>query len=387
MELETGNKTFFDSPERLPNDLILKEILELKQNGLMNQLLEGFPELTVLLNEHRQIVAFNSRALAAFRTEDYFAIVGKRVGEAINCIHNNAYEGGCGTSPFCRECGAARAIKSTIDNQSNNAQECRITADLDGCEVSFDFRVHTQPIHLKNKNYTLFTVQDISHEKRRDALEKIFFHDVLNTAGALKGLTEILPEIENENERGEVIKAIHTSSQQLVYEISSQRELRVAEDGELEPHFDSISSFEILLNVKELYSNHKLNKSNNLIVRLNDTEEFFVSDQTLLIRSIGNLVKNALEATADNQKVTLFSQKEHNNILFIIKNESVIPEHIQNQLFKRSFSTKQKKGRGLGLYSVKLIVEQFLNGKVTFTSNEQNKTTFTITLPIEPNKK
>ncbi|KAB2838093.1 MAG: HAMP domain-containing histidine kinase [Melioribacteraceae bacterium] len=349
----------------------------------MNQLLEGFPELTVLLNEHRQIVAFNSHALAAFRTEDYFAIVGKRVGEAINCIHSNAYEGGCGTSPFCRECGAARAIKSTIDNQSNNAQECRITADLDGYEVSFDFRVHTQPIFHENKNYTLFTVQDISHEKRRDALEKIFFHDVLNTAGALKGLTEILPEIENENERVEVIKAIYTSSKQLVHEISSQRELRVAEDGTLEPHFDSVSSSEILTSVKELYSNHALNKFNNLVVRLDDTEDYFLTDPTLLIRSIGNLVKNALEASADNQKVTLLSQKVSNSIIFIIKNESVIPEHIQNQLFKRSFSTKQKKGRGLGLYSVKLIVEQFLNGKVTFASNEQNGTTFTISLPIE----
>lgn len=386
MEVETGRITFFDSPERLPDKAVLKEILKLKQNGLMNQLLEGFPELTVLLNEHRQIVAFNSHALSAFRTEDYFAIVGKRVGEAINCIHSNAYEGGCGTSQFCRECGAARAIKSTIDNQSNNAQECRITADLDGCEVSFDFRVHTQPIYLEDKNYTLFTVQDISHEKRRDALEKIFFHDVLNTAGALKGLTEILPEIENENEREEIIKAIYTSSKQLVHEISSQRELRVAEDGDLEPNFNSVYSFEILKSVKELYSNHSLNKFNSLIVQISSEDELFITDQTLLVRSIGNLVKNALEASSEDQKVILVSQLEQENILFHVKSETVIPEHIQDQLFKRSFSTKQKKGRGLGLYSVKLIVEQFLNGKVTFESNEQNKTTFTIALPIESKK-
>lgn len=386
MEVETGRITFFDSPERLPDKAVLKEILKLKQNGLMNQLLEGFPELTVLLNEHRQIVAFNSHALSAFRTEDYFAIVGKRVGEAINCIHSNAYEGGCGTSQFCRECGAARAIKSTIDNQSNNAQECRITADLDGCEVSFDFRVHTQPIYLEDKNYTLFTVQDISHEKRRDALEKIFFHDVLNTAGALKGLTEILPEIENENEREEIIKAIYTSSKQLVHEISSQRELRVAEDGDLEPNFNSVYSFEILKSVKELYSNHSLNKFNSLIVQISSEDELFITDQTLLVRSIGNLVKNALEASSEDQKVILVSQLEQENILFHVKSETVIPEHIQDQLFKRSFSTKQKKGRGLGLYSVKLIVEQFLNGKVTFESNEKNKTTFTIALPIESKK-
>ncbi len=384
MKTELNNLTFFDSPERLPNEVILQEILKLKQNGLMNQLLEGFPEMTVILNEHRQIVAFNSNALAAFRTEDYFSIVGKRVGEAINCIHSKVTESGCGTSQFCRECGAAKAIKTSIDNHINSSQECRITTDLDGCEVSLDFLVHTQPIIMDEIKYTLFTVQDISHEKRREALEKIFFHDVLNTAGALKGLTEILPEITGENERGEILNAIFTSAKQLVHEISSQRELRVAEDGELEPRFDSVSTSEILLSVKELYINHKLNKSNNLVVRINDAEDVLVTDPTLLIRSIGNLVKNALEASGDNQNVILHSQKKQDQIFFHVKNESLIPELVQNQLFKRSFSTKQKKGRGLGLYSVKLIVEQFLKGKVTFESNEQSRTTFTISLPIEP---
>ncbi|MEW6195823.1 MAG: ATP-binding protein, partial [Bacteroidota bacterium] len=45
------------------------------------------------------------------------------------------------------------------------------------------------------------------------------------------------------------------------------------------------------------------------------------------------------------------------------------------------FSTKQKKGRGIGLYSVKLIIEQNLKGKVSFVSNEQVGTIFTIEMP------
>ena len=83
----------------------------------------------------------------------------------------------------CRECGAAKAIKAAVSMQINESQECKITTDDNGIEVSFDFLVHTQPLKLEGKDYTLFTVQNISHEKRREALERIFFHDVLNTAG------------------------------------------------------------------------------------------------------------------------------------------------------------------------------------------------------------
>ena len=117
MESDISKITFFDSPERAQDEDVLKDILHFKQNDLMNQLLEGYPELTVILNEHRQIIAFNSKALKAFHTIDYFDIVGKRVGEAINCIHSHANDNGCGTSRFCQYCGAAKAIKASLELQ------------------------------------------------------------------------------------------------------------------------------------------------------------------------------------------------------------------------------------------------------------------------------
>lgn len=385
MEPNTSKLTFFDSPERLPSEDVLQEILWLKQNALMNQLLEGFPELALVLNEHRQIVAFNSRALTAFRTDNYFDIVGKRLGEAIHCIHSDSTENGCGTSQFCRQCGAARAIKASIENAIKASQECRITTECNGSEVSLDFLVHTQPIHIGDKDYTLFTVQDISHEKRREALEKIFFHDVLNTAGALKGLSDILVEIEDENERNQIQHAIYTSANQLVHEITAQRELRVAEDGNLEPSFEKIYVNKILESVAELYLNHPLNNFNNLVVDFPENDIVITTDPSLLIRSLGNLIKNALEASRRDQKVKLCCELTETEIMFQIKSEPIIPEHVQHQLFKRSFSTKQSKGRGIGLYSVKLIAEQFLRGKVSFQSNTENKTVFTVTLPVTLN--
>ena len=374
-------ETFFDTPERLSNEEILNEIIRLKENSLMNQIIEGFPELAVILNEHRQIVALNSKALTTFNVGDYFEIAGKRLGEALNCIHSNETEAGCGTSKFCRECGAAKAIKKCKDENIVTEEECRITAARNGNQINYDFSVHAHPIFINNKRYTFFTVRDISSVKRREALERIFFHDILNTAGAIRGLVEILPESESEEERKDLENAIHNSINQLIEEILAQRQLRNAEDGNLTPEFSNVSANSIIEKVFEMYKNHEL-AHDNLTYKKLENDITISTDQTLLVRSMRNLIKNALEASSANQKVEIGIDIKNENIIFYVKNDSVIPESVQLQLFQRSFSTKASKGRGIGLYSVKLIVEQYLNGKVEFVSNETEKTIFKIKLII-----
>jgi len=58
-----------------------------------------------------------------------------------------------------------------------------------------------------------------------------------------------------------------------------------------------------------------------------------------------------------------------------------MPHNVQLQIFQRSFSTKAQTGRGIGTYSIKLLGEQYLGGKVEFTSREPDGTAFVLTLP------
>ena len=64
-------------------------------------------------------------------------------------------------------------------------------------------------------------------------------------------------------------------------------------------------------------------------------------------------------------------------------NPGVIPEDVSLQIFQRSFSTKSKKGRGLGTYMMKFIGEGHLGGNVDFTTSETEGTRFSIFIPIE----
>ena len=68
-----------------------------------------------------------------------------------------------------------------------------------------------------------------------------------------------------------------------------------------------------------------------------------------------------MEATETNESITAGIEDRGKKIVFWVRNNQVIPEDIQFQLFHRSFSTKGS-GRGLGTYSIRLLTENFLKG-------------------------
>ena len=94
------------------------------------------------------------------------------------------------------------------------------------------------------------------------------------------------------------------------------------------------------------------------------------------------MIKNALESSNEGDKVTAGSRINENEIEFYIHNNVFMPDEVQLQIFQRSFSTKGT-GRGLGTYSIKLLSEKYLRGKVLFESSEGNGTTFYARFPLQ----
>lgn len=374
--------TYFDRPERLGIDDILNDYTSIKELPIVQTIIDSMPEMVIVLNDFRQIVAFNNKAVALLEPKSIYEVLGKRPGEAVHCIHSGEMDAGCGTSKFCVECGAAKANLNTITNRVSSLEECKITSNIKGKIVSFDLLINTTPIVIEEKNYTIFAIRDISNEKRREALEKIFFHDVLNTAGAIHGLTKLLSELEDAEEKEEISNAIVSSSQQLLSEILAQRELRNAEDGNLAVDIKEISANAVIQNVYEIYSKHELARGKIINLNYHKDDVLFHSDSTLLVRSLGNLVKNALEAIGNGDVVNIYYEVNDDSINFNVKNKVFIPETVQLHLFQRSFSTKGKKGRGIGLYSVKMIIENYLKGRADYTTDKEEGTVFTLSMPL-----
>jgi signal transduction histidine kinase len=229
--------------------------------------------------------------------------------------------------------------------------------------------------------FTVFSVVDTSNEKRRKVLERIFFHDVLNTAGGVKGLADLLIQTKSsEMEIKDISSMISESADHLIEEISAQRMLSAAENGDLEMAVQEIHSLEMLYRIiRQFHSSGNAAGKKLIVSETSDHFDFF-SDPVLLRRVMINLVKNALEAIDEGGTVTLGSYPDGDSVCFTVHNAAVIPPDVQVHIFSRSFSTKGS-GYGLGTYSIKLISEKYLHGHVSFISNAEEGTRFTARYP------
>lgn len=373
----------FDTPTRSTFSEIEKEKVFVNKFTIVKNLLAALPNAALLLDSNRQIVAYNQAAKNILSPDENGRIEGRRIGEAVNCIHAVEMPAGCGTSKFCEECGAGKCNKSTRETLQSCSDECRITTKKNNIESPLDLRVHTSIIELDEKRFTFFTIEDIQDEKRRKVLERIFFHDVLNTATAVMGISEIINASESLDEVKEFKTMMYNSSEQLVKEILTQRDLVNAEQGTLPVNKELKSTNELLSLAFNIYKDHKLSAGKHYVCNFAKDDFLINTDTVLLTRCIGNLIKNALEATGANGKVLVYSTRENDKVQFNVKNDSVIPDNYQLQIFQRSFSTKAAAGRGIGTYSVKLLAEQYLKGRVSFISNDKTGTIFTIELPLD----
>ena len=369
-------KTEYAPAQRADYSTLINQQNEIMRNPLLVNMSNSVSQMLLVLNQQRQIIYANKAFTDFLGLPEFSSVIGKRPGEAVNCIHSSQTDGGCGTTEFCRKCGAVNAI---IESQSGVAseKECRIlTADND----ALDFRVTASPFETSNEKLTVFAINDISNEKRKQTLERVFYHDVLNSAGGISGLSEVIAGINDHDKVVKIAGLINRASDNLINDINSQRQISAAENGDLEPQFTETNSLQLLKDITDLYSQHQVIAGKFISIDRSSQLFKFSTDVLLLRRVIGNMVKNALEASPQNAKVTLYCIKSNDGkVRFTVHNESFIPRDVQLQLFKRSFTTKGV-GRGIGTYSMKLLGEKYLKGKVGFESSQENGTTFYIEL-------
>lgn len=375
-------------PEKLPTEFApakrasREEILSQAQNfpriPLLNSFISSIFDIVLVLNKELQIILANENLRRFVGAIDRNSFLGLRPGEALRCIHAGENIEGCGASEYCQECGALKAILASQKGEVS-VQECRIMRE--DVDDPLDLKVYASPLRENGDQFTILAITDVSHEKRRRALERIFFHDVLNTAGGLHGFVELLQH-SDASETTELKDPLLDLSRELVEEIRAQRDLTAAENNELSVTLASTKSLAFMHEIRDLYKNHEVAQSRSIQIDSRSANSEFLTDSFLLRRVVGNMVKNGLEASLENETVTLACRLNKTGIEFLVHNPRFMPRPVQLQVFQRSFSTKGS-NRGLGTYSMKLLGEQYLGGKVSFATTPENGTTFKIWLPLE----
>ncbi|WP_428569431.1 MAG: sensor histidine kinase [Solidesulfovibrio sp. DCME] len=374
--------------ETLPTDYLPAERLGLEEILAISREIAGSPaaaSLAVLplsiaiVNSTRQIVYANERFAALAGAETVEAVLGKRPGEALGCLHAFEKEGGCGTTRFCQYCGAASAIVKSLSGK-RATQECAINrknvTELD----ALNLQVWASPLHQGEHRLVLNSIIDIAHEKALRSFERIFFHDILNAVAGIKGIHELIT-LELPQRHQDDLDLLRRAIDDIQDIVETQKDFLAVEASEYERAFTALDSRDTLGYLASYCQSFSPGASRTVMVDPQAPSLRFSSDPRIIQRILVNMVKNALEASQPGETVTLGCTAETDgNLTLWVHNAAVLDEETRMRLFQKGFSTKGA-GRGFGAYSMRLFARQCLGGEVDFESSEEHGTRFFLRLP------
>jgi len=339
--------------------------------------LEAVDTYAVILNEQRQIVAANPVLLESLVRDGLAGHRGARVGEAFQCVHQVEGVDGCGSARACGRCGMMDSLGEVRRTGQAASREWLISSCREGRWEAREFSVRALPLAVGGLGLTLVTFQDISAEKRRDALERVFIHDLMNSLKGLQGWMEMLQGAGAEP--AVVAERVLELAAHLKDEVEAQHRLLLAEGGEVQVDLHPVAPGQILDRLEESLGPEAAER----LVRLPlpDRAPEVRTDPAILCRILGNMVQNALEALPSGGQARVWFQLSSGRPSFVVQNPGCMAPEIVDRVFQRSYSTKAARGRGLGTYSMKVLGETVLGGKVGFTTSWEEGTRFFIELP------
>ncbi|MFA5138122.1 MAG: ATP-binding protein [Elusimicrobiota bacterium] len=363
--------------ERSDAQTVSREAELIRQEGLLAEVLDAFPEMVLILDGNRQIIHCNKRFTDFMGVERPQAL-GKRPGEVFGCIHSCAVPAGCGASRFCVECGAARSILRARKGEAA-CEECRMTLRKGDKEEPLDLRVWSVPLRIRGQAFIMTTLKDIADEKRRQVLQHTFFCDVLNDLTVIAALAEMSLNEDGSVDK-ELMRKLLAVCRRMGREIQGQRDLELAEIGQLTVDAERFDAGELVRGLVESYVGRQRAVGRSIALDLPASPEPIETDRTLLGRVLGDLLDNALEATPAGGSVEVRYRRENGRHVFRVRNPGTMPESVRLQVFQRSFSTKGA-GRGIGTYDARFLTETYLRGKARFESDPASGTSFFVELP------
>lgn len=140
----------------------------------------------------------------------------------------------------------------------------------------------------------------------------------------------------------------------------------------------------VLSNVVTLIESIALKKGVRLDCRIIG-DPWIIADKNLLTQAIINLIKNAIEATPKDGKVTVQLNEDNEFIFITISDTGIGMTNEQLSKIGTLFYTTREKGTGIGT-TVALKIIKEMDGKVTFQSEIGIGTVVTIRFPQQAKK-
>lgn len=204
-------------------------------------------------------------------------------------------------------------------------------------------------------------------------------HEIRTPLNAIVGFADLLPTVQNEDDRQQLIMEIQNNNQKLLRIISGLVSMSEIEAG---ARSLSMASVDINILLQDMQKQNQPNTNVPILLHLPESQMLIHSDQLVITEIIDNLLQNAIKFTLEGS-ITLGYDIEGDQLrLWVSDTGKGISEADQERIFERFVKLDEYiPGTGLGLSVVKTHASH-LGGTVGVESTPGKGSRFWVLLPI-----
>lgn len=185
------------------------------------------------------------------------------------------------------------------------------------------------------------------------------------------------------------LKGIKQNSYRLLKIVNNIMDITKIDSGIYNLELGNYNIISIVEDIVISLSGYLKENKRNIIFDTMEEEVILACDPMKIERIMLNLLSNALKYTNENGNIDVIIDidKEKNEVIVNVKNDGDrISEDDKERIFERftqsqNLFTRKAEGTGIGLFLVKLLVEQH-GGRIYVDTSEEIGTKFVFTLPI-----
>lgn len=226
-----------------------------------------------------------------------------------------------------------------------------------------------------------------SAEQMRDDVERAMRHDLKSPLTNLISIPEVMLSMPNVPEdQKDWWRSVLNNARRMLDMINSSLDIYKLETGTYRVRAERIDLAPALTHMAT--EMEPLTRLQDLKLELNlppqEAPIAVHTDKILLIRMLGNLLRNAVEASARSGKVKIsLALREDGQAQVTLHNSGAIPEQMRGKIFQKYASFGKMTGTGLGTYSAKLIADA-IGAEIIFETSEEKGTDMKVSLPVAP---
>lgn len=240
---------------------------------------------------------------------------------------------------------------------------------------------HETQAMLKDKHVRIIALSDVSHELSNQEVDswikliRVLTHEIMNTITPVTSLSEtLLTRVTEDKDLKQGLETIHKTGTELLAFVNNYR--RFTHVPQPQPALFYVEPF---LERMAMLCNHEVE------ISVTPKDLLVYADESLLSHVVTNLLKNAVEAFREKEKLSFIRLQAYANaqesiIIDVSNNAGLIPEDVASHIFIPFFTTKPE-GSGIGL-SLSRQIMRVSGGSLSLHQDKaQGITTFRIIIP------